>query len=492
MFCMLLRKHLVGAKIISVYQPPLERSVILTFATTDEMGEKSEKRLICEMMGRYSNIILVSADGHIIDVLRRVDAEMNPLRQLLPGLIYRNPPIQLGKRSFLELSESEIAQMLQQNQGREPEDAVLSSFIGISPLIAREMVRSGDTAAAISRLKQRVLNADFTPVAVYRNGKPDDFSYMPLEQFGDKAELVYRESFSELLDSHYREREDLARLNLSRTSVRKTMVSARERMVKKLALQRSELAATADREEFRRKGDILSAFIPQIPRGAKSVRLPDFYAQEGDEIDIKLDEKLSPQQNASAYYKEYAKLKSAENHLTALISQGQEELAYIESVCDAIDRASNEHEIAEIKAELSETGYLKRDKSAGKKLQKKSAAPYEYTVDGGFAVLVGRNNLQNDLLTTKLAEKRDLWFHVKNIPGSHCILLTEGQTPSDEALTQAAEIAAYHSSARESDRVSVDYTSVRFVKKPSGAKPGRVIYDKYNTAVVTPRVPDKK
>ena len=202
MFCMLLRKHLVGAKILSVSQPALERCVIISFATTDEMGEKSEKRLVCEMMGRYSNIILVSADGHIIDVLKRVDAEMNPLRQLLPGLIYRNPPIQLGNRSFLELSDDEISQMLTVNKGREPEDAVLSSFIGISPLIAREMVLDGNTVGAISKLRDTVLNGEFQAVAVYKNGKSDDFSYMPLRQFGDKAEIVFRDNFSELLDFH--------------------------------------------------------------------------------------------------------------------------------------------------------------------------------------------------------------------------------------------------------------------------------------------------
>lgn len=504
MFCMLLRKHLSGAKVLSVSQPGLERAMNIKFLASDELGVFEEKTLVCELMGRYSNVILTGSDGRIIDALRRVDGEMNSARQLLPGMFYRLPPVQKGRADPLLLTKSDLTDLLAQNGGKSVEDFVFSSFFGFSPLVCREVLfLSGVDQAkpcgalspaeaealfsAILKIGSLVQSGKLTPFALVdpETDARKDYTFMRIGQYGATLQNVEYPSFSALLEAHYTRKAELEKLTRYKSSLKKTLVSTRDRLIKKLAGQRAELARTARREEFRRKGDILSAYLSAVPKGARSVRLPDFYADsEGAEIEIALDERLTPQQNAAAYYKEYNKLKSAEFHLTALISGGSEELCYIESVLDALERAPDLSGVDEIRRELSEAGYVRPEKSA-RRAKPPVSKPYKYTVSDGFIVYAGRNNVQNDLLTTKLADKNDLWFHVKDRPGSH-VILVNGSAATDAAKTDAANLAALHSSAASFDRASVDYTLIRYVKKPGGARPGMVVYDRYQTAIAIP------
>jgi predicted ribosome quality control (RQC) complex YloA/Tae2 family protein len=508
MFCMLLRKHLSGAKVLSVSQPGLERVVNIKFLASDELGTYEEKTLVCELMGRYSNVILTDSSSRIIDVLRRVDGDMNSARQLLPGMFYRLPPAQEGRANPLSLNKTDLSALLNKNGGKTAEDFVFSSFFGFSPLVCREVLYISDvdqskTCAALSNteidalssaiLKLGALANDnrLTPVALEdpesHTGK--DYTFMHISQYGESVQNVEYPSFSELLEAHYTRKAELEKLTRYKSALKKTLISSRDRLIKKLAGQSAELAKTAEREDFRRKGDILSAYVPSVPKGAKSVRLPDFYADtENAEIEIALDERLTPQQNAAAYYKEYYKLKSAEAHLTALISSGSQELLYVESVLDALERTPDLSGVDEIRRELSESGYIRPEKSA-RRAKPSTQKPYEYTVSDGFSVYAGRNNVQNDLLTPKLADKNDLWFHVKDRSGSH-VILVNGSEATAAAKTDAANLAALHSSAAASDRVSVDYTLVRNVKKPSGSRPGMVIYDRYQPPSPPPRQPN--
>ena len=497
MFCMLLRKHLSGGIIESVRQEPLERVVALTVLASDEMGERSRFTLVWEGMPRRANLILCDRDGRIIDCLRRVDLEAEQDRQVLPGLFYRLPTRQ-DKRSPLSVTEEEFAALLGRAAPDAPLDGwLLDTFTAISPLVARELtVRAcGSTDAPASQGNalwgaffrwQRAVNENtFTPTLIKRNGSLADFTYGPVTQYGTYAETEVYDSFSHLLDDFYEKREQAERVKQKGRDLLKTATTARDRVRRKLAAQEKELAACLDRDYLRICGELITANLYRMERGQSRLTAQNYYDENCADVDIPLDVRLSPQENAARYFKQYAKAKTAEKYLTAQLQRGREELQYLESVLQELAQAESEQDFNDIRTELTDGGYLR---GRGKKQPgfQRASKPREFRSSAGLRILVGRNNRQNDRLTTKDADKRDIWLHTQKIHGSHVILCTGGAEPDEQSLMEAASLAAYFSQAQGSTKVPVDYTPVKFVKKPGGAKPGMVVYTTYQTMLADP------
>ena len=497
MFCMLLRKHLSGGIIESVRQEPLERVVTLTVLASDEMGERSRFTLVWEGMPRRANLILCDRDGRIIDCLRRVDLEAEQDRQVLPGLFYRLPTRQ-DKRSPLSVTEEEFAALLGRAAPDAPLDSwLLDTFTAISPLVARELtVRAcGSTDAPVSqgnalwdvfsRWQRDVNENTFTPTLIKRNGSLADFTYGPVTQYGTYAETEVYDSFSHLLDDFYEKREQAERVKQKGRDLLKTATTARDRVRRKLAAQEKELAACLDRDHLRICGELITANLYRMERGQSRLTAQNYYDENCADVDIPLDVRLSPQENAARYFKQYAKAKTAEKYLTAQLQRGREELQYLESVLQELAQAESEQDFNDIRTELTDGGYLR---GRGKKQPgfQRASKPREFRSSAGLRILVGRNNRQNDRLTTKDADKRDIWLHTQKIHGSHVILCTGGAEPDEQSLMEAASLAAYFSQAQGSTKVPVDYTPVKFVKKPAGAKPGMVVYTTYQTMLADP------
>ena len=497
MFCMLLRKHLSGGIIESIRQEPLERVVTLTVLASDEMGERSRFTLVWEGMPRRANLILCDRDGRIIDCLRRVDLEAEQDRQVLPGLFYRLPTRQ-DKRSPLSVTEEEFAALLGRAAPDAPLDGwLLDTFTAISPLVARELtVRAcGSTDAPVSQGSalwdvfsrwQRAVNENaFTPTLIKRNGSLADFTYGPVTQYGTYAETEVYDSFSHLLDDFYEKREQAERVKQKGRDLLKTATTARDRVRRKLAAQEKELAACLDRDHLRICGELITANLYRMERGQSRLTAQNYYDENCADVDIPLDVRLSPQENAARYFKQYAKAKTAEKYLTAQLQRGREELQYLESVLQELAQAESEQDFNDIRTELTDGGYLR---GRGKKQPgfQRASKPREFRSSAGLRILVGRNNRQNDRLTTKDADKRDIWLHTQKIHGSHVILCTDGTEPDEQSLMEAASLAAYFSQAQGSAKVPVDYTPVKFVKKPAGAKPGMVVYTTYQTMLADP------
>ena len=487
MFCMLLRKHLVGARIAAIHQPERERIIIFELDAYDEMGVAVKKQLIVEMIGRGTNIILVNGDGIIIDCLRRVDADMSAIRQVLPGLIYRLP-ISQTKPDFFALSSGERRDIWKGYDGLRPADKwLLDSFSCLSPLVCREMVHRcyGDTEnlpEAMDALAETVQSGEYVPYMLLSGGRPKDFSFMVISQYGAEMEGERFGSFSELLDTFYTRRSQADDLRRRTQSLRKTVKNARDRVSRKLELQREELRKTAKRDEKRRWADLITANLYRAKNGADSMTVEDFYEETYPTVTIPLDRLKTPQQNAAAYYKEYTKAKTAERYLTALIAENSRDEEYLSSVLDEIDRVKSDGDIADIRRELTETGYLRPQKNA-KKERVRESAPLSYMSSGGYEILVGRSNTQNDRLTLKTAHKGDIWLHTQKIHGSHVIIRCAGENVDDATIAEAASLAALHSQANGGGKVSVDSTRVKFVKKPQGSLPGMVIYTDYSTVL---------
>lgn len=497
MFCMLLRKHLSGGIIESVRQEPLERVVTLTVLASDEMGERSRFTLVWEGMPRRANLILCDRDGRIIDCLRRVDLEAEQDRQVLPGLFYRLPTRQ-DKRSPLSVTEEEFAALLGRAAPDAPLDGwLLDTFTAISPLVARELtVRAcGSTDAPVSQGRalwdvfsqwQISVNENtFTPTLIKRNGSLADFTYGPVTQYGTYAETEVYDSFSHLLDDFYEKREQAERVKQKGRDLLKTATTARDRVRRKLAAQEKELAACLDRDHLRICGELITANLYRMERGQSRLAAQNYYDENCADVDIPLDVRLSPQENAARYFKQYAKAKTAEKYLTAQLQRGREELQYLESVLQELAQAESEQDFNDIRTELTDGGYLR---GRGKKQPgfQRASKPREFRSSAGLRILVGRNNRQNDRLTTKDADKRDIWLHTQKIHGSHVILCTGGAEPDEQSLMEAASLAAYFSQAQGSTKVPVDYTPVKYVKKPAGAKPGMVVYTTYQTMLADP------
>lgn len=509
MLCMLLRKKLQGAKLLEITQPDLERALMLKFDSVNELGDHVELTLAVEIMGRYSNIILVDENGKIIDALKRVDAEMSSERLVLPGLLYRLPPPQ-DKLSMLTCTVEEIMTRIDAlPRDMELSKALMSVLQGISPIIAREVENSAGlghevyvksmtppqrrrTEMYVTTLMETAKKVSGTPhIVIDPQNKPKDFAFMDIRQYGSAMTVSEKKSFSEMLDAFYAERDQIERMRVKSQDLLRLLANHADRLSRKIANQQAELSACAERDTLRIKGDLLSANMYAIQKGETSVKLQNFYDENLAELEIALDPALTPQQNAQKYYKNYRKAKTAEEKLTEQIGLAQTELTYIDSVFESLALAENERDLNEIRAELAEQGYVRR--RAGKKNQKQPAlsAPLKFKTSDGFTVLVGRNNRQNDKLTMKDANNNDIWFHTKNIPGSHAVLVTDGKAPTETAMEEAAVLAAQHSRAKDSAQVPVDYTQIRYVSKPQGAKPGMVIYVQYKTVYVDPTTESK-
>lgn len=484
MLCMLLRKQMGGGRIVSVVQPEHERLIILRFTAVDELGDLAEKQLICEMMGRMTNLILVNGEGVITACLHPADPESSP-RAVQPGLRYRLPPRQ-GKPLLWELDETALEEIAQACGG--DEHALCDRIGGLSPLMAREAVFRGGTPRGTAEALKQLQTLRLQPWLCTRADGRIDFCAVEPRQDG-LTERVRYPSFSELLDDCYREqtrREDLRALS---GSMRKTMTTLRNRLQRKLAGQRQELLDAEGREALKRKADLITANLYTIRPGEKTAELTDYFDPDMPTVRIELDPTLTPQENAQRLFAKYTRLKRAEEALRHQIALGEAELEYVENVLFTLDSAQDAAQLGEIREELVQGGYLKQSEKGRRKPKPVRFAPREYELSDGFFALCGRSNRENDQLTHKRAGKNDLWFHARSFPGSHVILLTEGRQPSAEVLRQAAEIAAYHSAGANQPRVAVDYTAVRRVKKPQGAKAGMVNYFEFQTVLVEPRLP---
>ena len=499
MFCMLLRKHLVGARIERVEQPHDERLLMLHLDARDEMGVNVEKCLIVEMMGRQSNVILTGADDIIIDCMRRVDPSMSELRPILPGMRYRLPP-RPEKPTLFDLDAETRADIVARAEpGAAIDSWLLRTFSGLSPLICRELCYRalGDVSprleslneeqqarlcAALDALCYTVNAGNLEPVLLCEGEKLRDFTYLAVEQYGNTVTCQARDSFSELLDEFYLRRDKAESMRRRSQSLQKSMKTLRDRTAKKLALQREELRRSEDREKLRRRADLITANLYRIQKGDRVLRAEDFYDPEMPTVEIPLDPLKTPQENAAVLYKQYRKAKTAEQHLNVLIAEGEKNLQYLNSVLDEISRAETERDLSEIRQELRETGFLRPER--GKKKQKSApSAPLRFVSDTGYEILVGRSNMQNDTLTHRTARRTDLWLHVQKIHGSHVIIRCMDTTPDAQTIAQAASLAVYYSQGRGGGKIPVDVTQVRHVRKSPGGLPGMVLYTDYQTVI---------
>jgi len=498
MFCMLLRKHLSGGRLAKIEQLPMERCAVFYFDCTDEMGYPIQKRLVAELMGRTCNLYLLSPDDRIIDCLRRVGIG-DGKREALPGLYYQMPepvtkldPKEETAEGFAEALRAPGADVLSQR--------LMDCYGGLSPLVCREaaLFAGGD---ADFRLEDADLDAVGEKLYLFfrehlrfpapyqtvgADGQAKQFAFCPIRQYGQYQQV---ESFGKLLDNYYIVRDRRDAMRQKSQAVRKTVSNLCQRLKRKMAIQEKELTATLDRERLRQLGDIVTANIHSISRGQRVLECEDFYDEEMKMIQIPLNETLSPQQNAAKFYKDYNRMKNAQKELTHQLEVGEQELEYLQSVLEELDRAQSEAELEEIRQELQAGGYIRRD--TGKKRMKQSKiAPMRFESTDGFPIYVGRNNRQNDELTFKLARKDDIWLHVQRRHGSHVIIACAGKPVPDDTVTEAAALAAWYSEAREGKMVPVDVTPVKQVKKPPAAKPGMVIYHTYRTVVVKNPLPD--
>ena len=490
MFCMLLRKHLSGARLVSVTQPAMERCAVFTFSCIDELGDQAQKQLVAELMGRTCNLYLLGADGRIIDCLRRVGLDESA-RPALPGLHYQ-PPEAMAKDDPLNC---DYVNLLRKPGADILADRLMDSLGGLSPLICREaaLFAAGATDARVESLdtvptaeKLRLFFAEHlnhpTPCYYAPEGNPKQFAFCPIRQYGSYSTA---EGFSVLLDAFYGRRDNQNAMRQKSQTLRKTVVNLCQRLTRKLAVQEKELAATYDRERLRQLGDILTANLHRITKGQTVVRAEDFYDEDMKTVDIPLSPTLSPQQNAAKFYKDYTRMKNAEKELTRQLEIGREELSYLQSVLDELNRAASDQELEEIRQELQAGGYVKAD--SGKKRPKQGKLPpMRFVSTDGYPIYVGRNNRQNDELTFRLARKDDLWLHASKVHGSHVIISCGGATPPDDTVTQAAQLAAFYSESTAGQNIAVDATAVKQVKKVPSAKPGMVIYHTYRTVIVNP------
>ena len=493
MFCMLLRKHLTGAVVERLWQPENERMAIFELSCRDELGVESKKRLAVELMGRSSNIVLVDGEGVIIDCLRRADFGEDAYRRLLPGMLYRLPP-KPAKPNLLELTPQERrARLADTDRDKPAEKRLMDAFSGLSPLIARELAHrseQGELAMAVDAYAESVQAHEFTPYLLTENGAARDFSFMRITQYGEAMRCEPRGGFSALLDEFYSERERAERMRRVSHELTKTVKTLRDRQLRKLAQQRQELEKTAGREELRRRGDLITANLWRAEKGARTLLCEDYYTEGCPTVELALDPRKTPQQNAAAAYRDYRKAAAAEQHLTKLIAEGEAVLDYLESTLDNLSRVESEKEAAEIRRELIAAGVLRQPKQGGKERKIKPLGPIRHVSASGYEILIGRSNTQNDELTFKTARRTDIWLHVQKLHGSHVIIRAEDTRPDEGTILEAAALAAKYSQAAGSGKVAVDFTMVKNVKKPSGALPGKVIYTNYETVTVEPHCID--
>lgn len=506
MFCMLLRKHIQGGKIIDIYQSSMDRVLYFDIQSLDELGILATKTLIVEIMGKHSNIILIDKySGKIIDSIKRVPASLSSIRQVLPGLQYIEPPLQdkllpndITKDIFIKLIKNS-------ERGMAVYKVLYSNIIGLSPLLTREICHRAnldgsfivsqldtnmieDLYASFNNLYVSIYNNIFSPTIV-KNKEGHEiiaFSTVDILQYGDLPKVHYK-SINQLLENYYMTRDKLDRSKHKASDLRKSVSIKLDRALNKLAKQKEELLEAEKRETFKIFGDLLTANLHKIAKKQSEITLENYYTEELEKVSITLDPRLSPIQNAQKYYKKYNKLKNAYDLVSQQIVNTQEEVDYLENVLMSLENCTELREIEEIREELVSEGYVKRSSIKGKRKEKvDSSVPHHFISSDGYDIFIGKNNKQNDYLTLKLANKDDIWMHTKNIPGSHVIIKKKDNLVPQNTIVEAAKLAAYHSKAKLSSNVPVDYTERKNVKKPSGSKPGMVIYDFYNTVYVTP------
>ncbi len=503
MFCMLMRKHLGSGRLVGVEQMGLDRILHLKFECQNELGDKVILTLAIEIMGRHSNIILVGSDGKIMDAIKRVDPETSSVRPILPGVSYTLPPPQ-HKTSPLCSTPEQLSEAVCAGRDIELSKGILEQVEGISPVVGRELalyaLRNNNATVRLLNKEHRTrLTTAFEqflqalgqprPTIVFdEGGRPVEFSFIPLSQYGASYPTKTYEGerpCSQLLCDFYREKDRSQRMRQKSGDLLRLVVNTTERVARRLQSQTEELKTSQERDTLRKYGELLNANLYAIQKGDSKAVVQDFYDPECAMVEIPLDMRLTPSQNAQRYYNEYRKADTAEKKLRELIESGEKELIYLDSVFDALTRAEGEADLTALREELAEQGYV-RHQHAKKNVKPQKLSPLKYISSDGFTILCGRNNLQNDRLTLKDSRNYDLWLHTQNIPGSHTVVIADGKEIPLRTIEQAAIIAAYNSKARESTKVAVDYTLIRNVKKPQGAKPGMVVYEPYQTAIVTP------
>ena len=495
MFCMLLRKHLSGARLVEVTQPAMERAAVFTFDCIDELGDRVQKKLVAELMGRTCNLYLLAPDGRILDCLRRIGLDETARRPALPGMYYQSPET-VTKLDPKALDTAAYAALLRRPGADILSERLMDELGGLSPLVCREaaLFAAGDVDARVETLDPETTGEKLFlffreqlvhPKACYTAdaaGTPRQFAFCPIRQYGAYREA---EGFSALLDMFYTVRDRNDAMRQKSGTVRKTVQNLCTRLKRKIAIQEKELQQTYDRERLRQLGDIVTANLHKIVKGQPVLQAEDFYDEEMKVIDIPISPILSPQQNAAKFYKDYARMKNAEKELTKQLTIGAEELRYLESVLEELNRASSDAELEEIKQELQAGGYL-RPEGGKKKMKQAKTAPLRFESTDGFPIYVGKNNRQNEELTFRLARKDDLWLHAQKVHGSHVIIACAGQPVPDDTVTQAAQLAAHYAETAGGQNIPVDVTPVKQVKKPPNAKPGMVIYHTYRTVIVNP------
>ncbi len=499
MLCMLLRKRLCGATLVDIKQINNDRILIFEFDGTTEIGDKTKYYIICEIMGQRSNIILCGNDYRIIDAIKRVDEEKTSVREILPGLKYELPPMQEKCNIYTDSSDV-IANTILSTPEKMLSKAILERIEGFSPIVAREIayrtvfddkqvgllsdIEKERLIGEIETIKNEISNNEFTLLNSV-DGVPFDFSFTDIRQYGNSFTKKIYNSISELLDDFYFEQDKINRTKRKAADLFKLLNSAIERTSRKINNRRLELEKSVSREQIRIYAELITANQYRLTEKSSVYRLENYY-DNNNIIEIQVNPALSPLQNAQKYFKEYKKAANAEKMLYSLIEDGEQELIYLDTVLDNLSRAETEREIAEIRDELEQGGYLKI-KKGNKPKKEKPLPPLEFMSSDGFKILVGRNNVQNDILTLKTAKNYDMWLHIQKYAGSHTIIIADKKEITDIAIYEAACISVYYSKAQNSSSVAVDYTLVKNVKKPVGAKPGKVIYNTYNTIYVTPQ-----
>ena len=488
-FCMLLRKHIQNGRILSVTQPGLERIVNIEIEHLNELGDLCRKKLIIELMGKHSNIIFCKEDDTIIDSIKHISGMVSSVREVLPGKPYFIPHT-VDKKDPFTVTQPEFSALITA-KAQPLYKALYTSLTGLSPLLSQELCKraglDGDlssaayTAEQLSALYQalaalllEVRAGSFSPSLVYAGNTPVEYAAFPLTIYQDPSHTTKSfSSMSKLLETYYAQKELQTRMKQKSADLRKIVQTALERNIKKYDLQTAQMKDTQKRDKYRIYGELLNAYGYNLPAGAASCEVLNYYTNET--ITIPLDPTLSASQNSKKYFDKYQKLKRTYEALSQLTLEVKAEIEQLDSILTALDLCTREEDLSEIKEELIQSGYIRR--KGGGKQQKKASKPLHYVNADGFHFYVGKNNLQNDALTFKFATGGDWWFHAKKIPGSHVLLKTEGQSmPPDSAFEDAARLAAHYSKAGKQEKVEVDYIQKKHVKKPAGAKPGFVVY----------------
>ena len=494
MFTMVLRKHLSGGRISAITQPDFERIVEIEIDAVDEMGDPSKKTLLIEIMGKHSNVILIDINGKVLDAIKHVPLSVSSVRPVLPGSVYARPagklsPLNLNKEEFLEkISLIKI------------QHAIYQSYNGISPIFASEVCnRAGLDPTTFGNqltdsdslrlynvfadIMQETKSGNFDCLIYFDESKAIDLVARPLTLYANYHKEEF-ESPSLMLEKFYSQRDEVYRISQKTADLRKLVTTHQERCRKKSFMFDKTLEEIKDRDTLQLKGELLTSYMHMVERGAASFVALNYY--DGKEMEIPIEPTLSPSENAQKYFKKYNKQKRAFVALQEQILTNQEDLTYLDSVAVAMEHVTDEADIAEIRAELAELGFAKKRANNKNKKASKGSKPLHYTSSDGFDIYVGKNNTQNDYLTLKFANPRDIWLHTKEIPGSHVIVVTNGKELPETTILEAANLAALHSKAKNSSQVPVDYVARKHVRKPNGAKPGFVIYDFHNTVYVTP------